>query len=119
MKNLILSLMLAVGISFATEAGELQAMAKVASTPAEHSKVAVAYQDWASLWDAKADKYERHAEALANNYDPMRQKWPALANAPVERSRQLAMQARRAANEARALALKHQEIAATKLAADD
>jgi hypothetical protein len=45
----------------------------------------------------------------------MKHKWPAMAAAPVERERRLAMQARRAANEARELAQKHEALAGDKL----
>ena len=113
MKNLILSMILAAGVTFAADSQKLQAMAKSASTPEAHSEVALGYRDWAATLDAKAAKHEDNAERLANSpvYNPMRYKWPAMAAAPAERERRLAMQARRAANEARTLAQKHEALA--------
>jgi hypothetical protein len=91
-------------------------MAKNATTPAAHSEVARGYRDWANTLEAKAVKHESNAERLAGDtrYNPMRHKWPAMAAAPAERERRLAMQARRAANEARALALKHEGLGEPK-----
>jgi hypothetical protein len=53
--------------------------------------------------EAKAIHHEREADrlALAAQKSPMQSKWPAIANAPAERERRLAMQARRAWSEAR------------------
>jgi hypothetical protein len=116
MKNLILSLMLAAGLAFAAGAQKLQTMANNANTPAAHSEVARGYLEWAKSLDEKAAKHESNAERLARDaaYNPMKHKWPAMAAAPAERERRLAMQARRAANEARQLAMKHEALAANK-----
>lgn len=116
MKHLILSLILvasAPGLAGAAEAKkngkQLRAMAKQASTPAAHREVARDYRTWADQLDHKARKHEAEAERLAKDtsYNPMRQKWPAIAAGPLERHRHLAAQARRAANEARLLAEEH------------
>ena len=109
--------MLAAGLTFAADPQKLQTMARNATTPAAHAEVARGYADWAVSLDAKAVTHEANAERMAKDtrYNPMKHKWPAMAAAPVERERRLAMQARRAANEARELAQKHEALAGDKL----
>lgn len=116
MKNLILSLILTAGLTYASDPQKLQTMAKNAATPAAHAEVAIGYHEWAKALDAKAAEHEAKAERLARqaNLNPMRHKWPAMAAAPIEKENRLAMQARRAANEARILALKHEALAEGK-----
>lgn len=116
MKNLILSLMVTAGLTFAGDPQKLQEMAKNATTPAAHAEVARGYLEWAKSLDEKAARHELNAERLAKDtaYNPMKHKWPAMAAAPAERERRLAMQARRAANEARQLAMKHEAMAGNK-----
>lgn len=118
MKNLILTFILAAGVTLAFDAERLQKQARAASTPSAHAEVARGYQQWADTLDAKAAKHEANVQRMAgdNGYNPIRHKWPAMAAAPAERERRLALQARRAANEARALALKHESLAAARLA---
>lgn len=74
------------------------------------------YLGRAEQLEAKAAKHEANANELAQNknYNPMRHKWPAMVQAPIERERHLAMQARRAAREARELAAKLPADAATR-----
>lgn len=66
--------------------------------------------------ETKAAQHEANANELANskNYNPMRYKWPAMVQAPIDRERHLAMQARRAAREARELAAKQPKEASAK-----
>lgn len=112
MKN-ILILILAAGITFAADSNRLQAMAKAANTPEAHTEVAAGYNSWAATLEAKADSHEREATRLAKAAlkSHLLHKWPAMATAPAERERRLAMQARRAAAEARSIALKHKSLA--------
>lgn len=90
---------------------KLAAMAISAKTEAEHSAVARQYDSRADAFEAKAKRHDAEADKLANQkvYNPMMHKWPALAQAPAEKQRRLAMEARRAAQEARDLAGKHRE----------
>lgn len=116
-KNLILTLIAAAALSAAPQSTQqLQAMARSANSPTKHAEVARAYTDRAAELDAEALRHEAEAQRLLkdNGYFPMRHKWPALANAPAETKRRLAMQARRAAHEARELARKHQGLAESK-----
>lgn len=117
MKTLIL-ILTAASLSIAAEADskQLQAKARAANSPTAHSEVSRDYLDRAAALDAKASRHEAEAERMAKdtNYNPMNHKWPALAAAPAERERRLAMQARRAANEARELAQKHEKLATVK-----
>jgi len=116
MKNLMLSLILGAGMMFAADPQKLQTLAKNAITPAEHAEVAIGYTEWAKALEAKAVKHEATAERLTReaHLNPMRHKWPAMAAAPIERENRLAMQARRAANEARQFAMKHEALAEGK-----
>lgn len=108
-------------MAFGADEPKLQTLAKSANTPAEHAVVAKAYSEWAAELDAKAKKHEAEAEKLANspNYNPMRHKWPAMVQGPIDREKRLAMAARRAANEARETAAKHSSLSGGKVAADD
>lgn len=121
MRTLMLSLIATAGLALAAEpdAKRLAAMARAAATPAANADVARGYREWAAVLDEKAKNHEAEAEALAKapGYNAMRYKWPALAAAPAERERRLAMQARRAANEARLTAEKHEARAEGKPAA--
>jgi hypothetical protein len=58
-------------------------------------------------------EYERDADELASrkDYNPMRNKWPAIVQAPIDRLRAKAMQARRAASESRKLMTRHRNLA--------
>jgi hypothetical protein len=78
------------------------------------------YLDRAEQLEAKAAKHEANADELAKNknYNPMRYKWPAMVQAPIDRERHQAMQARRAAREARELAAKLPAEAGNKAAGE-
>lgn len=85
-----------------------------AQTAKEHLEAATLHEERAAAFTAKALRHEARAEELDKRkaYNPMRQKWPAMVEGPIERERHLAMQARRAATESRQLAAKHRTAAA-------
>jgi len=83
-------------------------IAGVAAFAAENGANPKTYRDRAEQLEAKAIRHEANAEELTNRkgYNPMRHKWPAMVQAPIDKERHLAMQARRAAREAREMAAK-------------
>ncbi|MCC6538458.1 MAG: hypothetical protein IT162_12960 [Bryobacterales bacterium] len=85
-----------------------------AQTAKEHLEAATLHDERAAAFTAKAVRHEERAAELdqRKTYNPMRQKWPAMVEGPIERERHLAMQARRAAVESRQLAAKHRRAAA-------
>ncbi|MEZ5356597.1 MAG: hypothetical protein R2762_28510 [Bryobacteraceae bacterium] len=93
--------------------------AAAARTANEHLDVARQYEALAQSFDAKALRHDEKAEKLAmrRGYNPMAAKWPAIANGPADRERNLAIQARRTAAEARELAARHRGLAAEASAA--
>jgi hypothetical protein len=95
---------------------EVAKMAQTANSPSDHANVAKHYLDLSKQHEAKADKLEKEL----SRYNPgptaaMEQKWPALMNASRERKERLAMQSRRAAQEARQLAKHHSQRAGRTL----
>lgn len=62
----------------------------------------------AKEFEAKALKYEAEADQLAKKegYNPMRHKWPAMAQGPADQARAKALQAKRAAAETREMIAK-------------
>ncbi len=91
---------------------EIQKITRGAKTPAEHLAAAGHWETRALALDAQAAKHEREADALVRNnvYNPMKHKWPAMVQAPIDRLRAKAMQARRAAHESRELMAHHREL---------
>ncbi|MCW5966359.1 MAG: hypothetical protein KIT83_20145 [Bryobacterales bacterium] len=86
----------------------LERMAESAQCAAEHAEVARGYRLRAEQLEAKAVKHEKNATELeARPKGPMHHKWPAMAQKPWAKERDMAMQARRAANESQLLADKH------------
>lgn len=123
-KSLVLSIALGVALSLAAPgafAGEravqkdLTEMARDASSPADHAKVARQYLDRAEALTAKADKLEQELRASEGNKTAMHQKWPGLMNAARDKKERTAMQARRAAQESHNLALHHSRLAGRTL----
>jgi hypothetical protein len=88
---------------------QLDTIAKAAKTPADHAKVAKQFRLRAEEWDAKAEKHEAAVRSLqARPKSAMEHKWPAMANnKPLEKERQLAIEARRSAVELNARAEFH------------
>lgn len=102
----------------AGDPGKLAEMAKSAKTADDHRELARIYREQAAEFESKAKKHEGKADELAGRagYNPLKHKWPAMVQGPIDRERNLAMQARRAAKESILLAERHEEMA-RKLAA--
>jgi hypothetical protein len=96
----------------------LEAMSKKASSPEAHAKVARQFRLRAEELDAKAEKHEQNAKKLRNAQNPMSAKWPAMARNSSDRETQLAVQARRAAQECYAQASRHINLAVEGQLAD-
>jgi hypothetical protein len=94
---------------------QIELQAKNARTAADHQAVARLYEQRAAEFEAKAKRHDEQADRMANSegYNPMKYKWPALAQAPIDSERAKAMQARRAARESLELMARHRELAAT------
>jgi hypothetical protein len=121
MNNSIFLLLLSVGLALGNEMDpqQLKQRSSAASTPEAHAKVASDYASWADSLTAQARQHEREAERLSQHAvgSAMRYKWPSMVTGPADRERRLAMQAHRAAQEARAIAQSHSERA-TAIPAD-
>lgn len=129
MMTLTMTLVLAAATLSATESRkqsmndrEIQALAQKAKTQAEHEEVARQYELRGKFFETKATRHETEADELSKRggYNPMAHKWPAMVQAPIDRARANAMQARRAARESFELAAKHRDLAvkATAIAAE-
>jgi hypothetical protein len=90
---------------------ELTAMARAADSPREHAQVAKQYRLRAEEFEAKAAKHEAAARKLYNHRSPLSFKWPAPAGTGWKRESDLAVQARRAAQECYASAARHVGLA--------
>ncbi|HYO81905.1 MAG TPA: hypothetical protein VES20_10915 [Bryobacteraceae bacterium] len=95
-----------------TKPAEIQQMARNANTPEEHAKVAKLYLSRADELSSTADRLERQ---VREGTLPMGQKWPGMIAGMRDKQERNAMQARRAANEARELALHHSRLAGRSL----
>ena len=96
----------------ATGNDKIAQAAKDAKTSSEHAEVAKQYRDHAMSLEKKAAKLER--EARVQDAGPTRaleQKWPAMVVNARERKAQLAVQARRAAQESYVAAERHEKLA--------
>jgi len=80
---------------------ELESVAKAAKTSVDHAKVAKQYRLRAEEWNTKAERHEAEVKRLqARPRNAMDHKWPAMANnSPLNKERQLAVEARRASVE--------------------
>jgi hypothetical protein len=95
------------------EEQEAARLAKAARTADEHRTVARLYQERAAALEEKAKRHEERADSLARRegYNPMKYKWPAMVQGPIDLERSKAMQARRAARESLALMDRHLRLA--------
>ena len=95
------------------EVREIKKLAVEAKSAPEHSRVAEQWEARAIAFEAQAAKYEQEADARARDkgYNPMRHKWPAMAQGPIDYLRSKAMQARRAADESRQMMAHHRDLA--------
>ena len=93
-------------------------LAEEADTPAKHTQLAKQLRARAADLNAKASKHEAEVRRLERQRFPVEHKMPpALANRPLMRERQLAMEARRGAREAVSQAELHTQLAVELLAA--
>jgi hypothetical protein len=96
---------------------KLEKMAETAKTPKDHVAVAKQYRLQAQQFEQKAVEHETTARKLQSSpHSPMSQKWPAMATQPWVKERQLAMEARRAAEECLEAADRHMLLSVEKLA---
>ena len=96
---------------------EIARLAETADTPAKHADVAKQFRARAADLTAAAVKHEAEVKRLERERFPVEHKQPAaLANRPLMRERQLAMEARRGAREALAQAELHTQLAVELLA---
>lgn len=99
------------------ESAKLERMAEVAKTPKDHVAVAKHYRSQAEQFEQKALKHEAQARKMQNNpNNPMAYKWPAMAGQPWVKERQLAMEARRAAQESLEASERHMRLSVEALA---
>jgi hypothetical protein len=81
-----------------------------ANTAAKHAAVAKEYRLHAEALKAKATEHEKNVQAYVRAM-PQMQKWPGMAPQAMQREKSKAVEARRAANEAMALADLHIRLA--------
>jgi hypothetical protein len=90
-------------------AEELARLAKDARTAEEHATVAKQYRLRGEWHEKEAVKHEQKVRAMSNS--PIAQKWPAMAPKRAGQERHLAVEARRASQEAFRLAERHTQLA--------
>jgi hypothetical protein len=91
------------------EPKQIAQLAKDAQTSSEHAEVAKQYRTHAASLEQKAARYEEQVQD-AGPTRAMEQKWPAMIVNARERKAQLAVQARRAAQESYRLAEHHDKL---------
>lgn len=97
----------------ALDAKAVDRLAVDARSSTEHLSVAKHYRERAKSLEDKASKLERAVrEEKTRPQSAMETKWPAMIVNARERKVQIAMQSRRAAQEALALAQRHEKLAA-------
>src|SRR5262245_37099292 len=89
------------------ESSKLSALARDATQPAEHVRVANQDRLREELFEAQAAEYEQSAKRRHQAAGPMIHKWPAMSPPALQKDKQKAMEARRAAQENRELAERH------------
>ena len=97
------------------ENGRLARLAADADTAAQHASVARAFRDRADALDAEAADHEAEVRNLEARRFPYQYKLPSNLQ-PEYQKRQRAIDARRAARGARALAQRHSQLAVDLLA---
>lgn len=86
---------------------QLEQRADAARTAREHSTVARDYRERGERFEAAAREHEMAARRYDRASTPLDRKWPGSTMRPATKERQLAMEARRAAQESFALADRH------------
>lgn len=91
---------------------EIAKMAENARTATDHASVAKAYRLRAESFTEMAEKYETEVAKKQNGPQiGMAAKWPAMSRNSVQREKQKAIDARRAARESEQLAAYHTQLA--------
>jgi hypothetical protein len=94
------------------EAKKLETMAAAARTPGQHAAVAKQFRLRAEALETKAREYTEKAKKSSAIPQPgLAHKWPAMVRTQAQRESGLAMQYTRLAQEARAAAEKHTQLA--------
>jgi hypothetical protein len=88
---------------------KLMVMAKEAETATEHAAVAKQFRLRAEALEKKAKEHEAQAKNLASS--PMAVKWPGMMPKALQREKQAAIEARRAAQESYQIADRHLRLA--------
>jgi len=96
----------------------LQTLEREADTPAEHATIAKQYRLRAESFETQAIKHEAKVRQYTNAAGPMVHKWPAMAPRALQKEKELAVEARRAARENRELAQRHMGLSVEALAQD-
>jgi hypothetical protein len=101
------------------EIDKLEALAEKADSAKDHAEVAKHYRLRAEHFIEQAKRHESEVARLNKKlHGAMAHKWPAMTRGAVDREKQLAMQARRAASENMAIAEKHVQLAVEKQLTD-
>ncbi|MEJ1933737.1 hypothetical protein WDZ92_26345 [Nostoc sp. NIES-2111] len=110
LKNLMAAMVLSGALLVAAEPVDMAApataktlaeRAKEAKTAKDHLDLAVQYERRAKALEAKASAHDTEADGLLRRQSniPMSYKWPGMVNGLVDKQRNQALQARRAAKE--------------------
>ncbi len=97
---------------------QLQAMAEKANTTASHAAVARQYRGYAEALNAKAASHEKDVAELTRAAGASIHKWPGSASGALQKAKANAVEARKEAREASALADRHIRLAVEAQASD-
>ena len=97
---------------------QLQAMAAKANTAASHAAVARQYRGYAEALNAKAVSHEKDVADLTRAAGASIHKWPGSASGALQKAKTSAVEARKEAREASALADHHIRLAVEAQASD-
>jgi len=99
------------GFAQSNEQAQLMARSREARTVSEHADLARHFRLQAEAFDQKAAERETVAARQARQAPSIVHKWPSMATGSVNRVKQQAIEARRAAQESRGLAERHLRLA--------
>lgn len=94
-----------------SEQARMTALAREARTVSEHADMARRFRLQAEAFDARAVAHEAEAAPLSRNAPSITNKWPAMVPQALTQAKQQAADARRAAEENRAIADRHLRLA--------
>ena len=111
--NMTMALLMTVAANAQDTAGleQLQAMAAKANTASSHAAVARQYRGYAEALNAKAASHEREVADLTRAAGASIHKWPGSASGALQKAKANAVEARKEAREASALADRHIRLA--------